>query len=253
MKRISIPPDDILKKMSHKELNKLANEIALQCAASGSDRALEYLSDALIRIHRGWRSGAHSEISDTRRRRRIVGSEIPIGEHTECIATTISDRCIRKAIVRACKAGLSRRQQEVWVLHHVAGWSTVQIAAKYGISQPAASQCLKRARQELWDHIDRHDPVFQVFMMESNRSVYLPPEKRPMLPPELDEARRELESQPGMTTHIQADALGRVEVWCDGKPATVASNNRERRASYTLGQILRMAKQLKKSDAEERN
>lgn len=216
-----IPSDDQLRRMSQKELNKLANELKDQCYASGDYRALEWLSDALLRIHQAWLDGAHSETTDTRRRRRICGREIPIGGNIDYIPTPISDSHIRQLMAKACKSGLTRRQQEVWILHDVVGYTQVRIADLLEIGQPAVSRCLTRARNAMWDYIDRNDPAFRVFLMESHRTAYFRPSPRPRLPEFLDAARQKLEEDPATSTHIQTDAWRRVEIWKNLKPILV--------------------------------
>ncbi len=241
MTRTSIPNDEQLARMTRSEQNALANEIA----AAGDTQLLECLSDALLRIHQAWRDGAHSELSDTARRRRIVGNETPLDGKLDCIVTSVSDESIRRAIRQAARAGCTRRQQEVWTLHEIVGCSQVEIAGVYGTSQQAVSSCLARAREAIWDHLDKHSPTYVVFIAESHRSAYFPPAHRPELPTELEPARQALERKPKVTTHIQIEHPRRVEIWHDGEPPPPQERSRDKHAkSYTFRQIAKMAKQI---------
>lgn len=231
--------------MTATELSALANSLATDPTVN-TNLAYEYLSDALIRIHKGWVDGAHSELSDTDRRRRIIGNEIPIDEQLGTIVTPISHSVIRHMLHKAAKAGLTEWQQEVWLLADIVGWKQREIAREYGVVQSAVSQCLNRARQALWDYVDRRDPAIKVFLMESRRMPYFAPAYRPGLPPELDEARQAIESARGVSTHVQVDALKRVEVWHNGKRPMRTRDGRDYPVSLTYAQIIARAKKSKK-------
>jgi transcriptional regulator with XRE-family HTH domain len=246
---VKIPDDAVLARMSHAELSTLANELAVCCTPNDSS-PLEWLSDALLRIHRGWRDGAHSETSDTRRRRKIIGKEIPAGDQANYIKAPISNDVIITMLRKAAAAGLSDWQQDVWLLADVIGWTQRAIAREFNVGQPAVSRALGRARQALWEHIDKHGNAFKVFILESRRTAYFRPAYRPPLPPELDEARREIEADTPISTHIQIDKPKQVEVWRRGVRPTRIREGREHSISHSFREIVAQAKKLKKERAQ---
>jgi len=243
MSRVLIPPDAELARMSPAEQNTLANEVA----ASGDSGTLERLSDALLRIHGGGQDGAHPESCDTARRRRIVGHEVAIGDHLDWIPVPISNAEVSRLLYKSARAGLSRRQQEMWLLHDIVGWTQQAIAGQYGIGQPAVSRCLSRARAALWDYIDNHDRALLVFMLESHRRSYRPPDRRPSLPPDLDAARRLIEEDPQVSTHIFPENYRRLEIWRDGtRPPGEIVDGCDKQPSLTFRQAIAKAGKLKK-------
>jgi hypothetical protein len=246
VKGINLPSDDELRGMSDPELKALADTL--------DDKGQEALSSALIRIHDGWRDGAHSETSDTRRRRRIVGREIPIGEHADHIPVTISEYVIRRLMGQAARAALTEEQRLVWVLHDYEGLSQRIIADLLGIKQPAVSRCLNRARIALWNHIDKHSPAYRAFLEDSHQAKYIAPSYRPPLPVGLDAARQEFERDQATYTHIQIYKPRRVEIWRNGEPvmerdkcgdAVLGEDGQELVMSLTYRGIMRDARRIR--------
>jgi predicted DNA-binding protein (UPF0251 family) len=233
-----LPDDAVLAQMSQEELNRLANEIGRRRDQAG----LEQLSDALIRINDGWKDGAHSETSDTRRNRRIVGREVKVGDNVEVIRTPIPEENIRRVMKRAAEAGLTERQRDVWILIDVIGYRQEAAAEKLGIKQPAVSRLLNRARTALWEHIDRNSVVYRVFLMESHRAAYFKPSYRPPVPRQVEDARCFIEEEPHISTHIQADALKKVEIWYKEDPVIIETETGEQSPlSVSFSRICRYA------------
>lgn len=198
-----IPDDERLRAMTPAQISALANDLA--SLGSGAQQALEWLSDALLRINRGWESGAHSELADTRRNRRIIGAEIhfsQIDRLDDSIRVAITDQAVRSIIGRAASAGLTRAQQLVFALDE-AGLSQASIADQLNMHPRKVSRVLCAARDALWGHVDRRGDAFKVFLEESHRAAYFPPGARRRLPPWMESAREVIEAHENVTTHIE--------------------------------------------------
>lgn len=209
-----IPDDTALARMSAQELNKLANSFHNQEPAWPEHKiqqAMEWLADALLRVS-GCR-GVYSENPNSTRNRRICGREVSLDciEGANWISLPVSEAAVRRLVRKAAEASCTRLQQEIWALVEC-GVAQAEIAVLYGLGQPEVSRILNRARQEIWDHIDKRGDVYRVYCEESHRSAYFAPHSPHLLPEWLDEPRRVIEDKLGVHTSIQQDAPKFVEL-----------------------------------------
>lgn len=223
-----LPSDNELRELTLDQLDKLA------CSLSDDDR--EALSDALLRINGSLGRDTFSSDSESSRNVRITGHEVRfsalIGAE-DWIACPMPDHWVRSMIYKAADAGCSKAQWDAWVLSE-AGASEVRIAQMLGISQSAVCQRLGRARQAIWDHIDRHSIEYRVFWRESHRTAYFPPHHGPNLPDWLDPVRQGFELNPDVTTHIQQDAPGVLEVWRRGDIGCIEKHGKQCEERYPI-------------------
>lgn len=237
-----IPNDDRLSEMTPAEINKLANVVA----TIGTENDLERLSDAILRINKGWNSGAHSELSDTRRNRYIAGREARTDILPDVLVLPISDAIIRKEISKAQKAALTRRQQEVWVLCEIAGLSQGEAARKLKIKQCDVSRALQRAKNALRNYIDKQGILYNLFADCAHRSAPLKLQARPALPPAINEARAIIEEMTGAETLIQNGRFRSVEIW----PRDCFKNNYAGIQVLTFRDVQALAKELQQNKAK---
>lgn len=176
---VTIPTDEELSKMSHKEISKLANAIAEigekddgnkkanRRNKEYAERGLEYLADALLRINRGWERDAYSEEPDTSRNRRIAGHEVQLDpvKHAQYISVPISETAVRRIIANAARAGLSRTQQLIYTLSET-GQTQEEIAAQLGISQQAVCKHYSLALEDLKYSVTKQTAY--IFYLESH-------------------------------------------------------------------------------------
>ncbi len=235
----ALPSDVELKSMSPRQLEELAAR--LETAAER-----ERLSDALLRINQAWQSSAHSETSDTRRRRRIRNREIQTGEHTDALQAQATQQAVNRILLSAARAGLTASQRRVWFLADVMGWTQETIAGKLNVKQPSVSRCLGRARRAMWEYIDEHSPAFRVFQAESHGKGYFEPAKRPDLPPALDGARRRFEELPGISTHIIEFDHHWVEIWIGEEAIEMPEAFKRARFGLTYSGMVKAARNPKK-------
>jgi predicted DNA-binding protein (UPF0251 family) len=248
--RGAIPKDDELRAMSETAIDDLSRGLAAEAARTGDDGPVEELSNALLRINDGWRAGAHSETSDTRRRRRIAGTETLVAECPEWAPAPPNAVDIDRLLGRAHEADLTERQYTVWILCDEQGYSQAAAAQVMGIKQPAVSRLLNRAREALMDYIDKHDPYYRVFVREIHRASYRRPGYRPPLPAALDGARQLLERDRRISTHIMPDCLSRVEPWLNGDPIVLDSQSREPiHYSLSFREVISRGRKIKKFEA----
>lgn len=199
-----IPKDEALAAMTPQQINDLANRLKEEKDDYQRHLSLEWLSDALLRINRGWQdTAAHSETTRTKRSRRIVGGEVQFSqlEHPDWISVPISEAAVRRIIAQAAAAGLSRDQQIIWTLSE-AGYTEVYIAEQLGIDQSTVSRRLMVARNIVWDHIDTRGDAYKVFLEESHRTAYFGASSKRRLPPDLEEARRLIEEYTNVVTCV---------------------------------------------------
>ena len=207
---MAIPKDAVIREMSPEQLDELAAELT-------TDEEREALSDALLRIERAYRDGAHSEMSDTRRSRRIR-AEVGFNEELGADSNPISEDKIQSIMIGLANGGLTKTQRSVWILIHVEGLTQEEAGLRLGIKQPAVSRALDRADAALVKHAKENATAYQMLQALVKRG-YFRPGHRPDLPPELDEARRELEADENVDTCIVDPYAQQVEVWRgDAKP-----------------------------------
>lgn len=230
---------ETIRQMDATELKRLSDSLE-----TAEER--EELADNLLRIHSAWRSNAHSEQSDTRRRRKIR-REVFAVPALESLEAKVDADIMQRAIDRAYEAALTPLQQSVWYWSDIMGWKQQRIAGELHIKQPEVSRLLNRARTALWAHIDKNSTEYRVFVRETRRAAYHRPPHRPRLPIVLDEARRLIELDCKTSTHIQIDQPRKVEIWENDEPV-ILIDEEQRQSNYALSfrQTVARAKKIKK-------
>lgn len=228
-----IPSDNELRTMTKAELDRLADSLT-------DDADLEELSTAMLRVNGclGHKAAAWSEARDTFRNRRIRARQSTFSEVGECdwIEAQMPDEAICRLIKRAAKAACTQRQAEVWALTDL-GASQTAIAQALGISQSAVHSSLVRARKAILAYIETDSLEYRVWLLSCRRPSYYPPHHGPTLPTWLDPVRQRLELEPAVTTHVQADVPGILEVWRNGEIAYVARNGHQTPERYSIGRF----------------
>lgn len=227
--RARIPNDEELAKMSPSQIAALADSLT-------TPEQREQLSDALLKVHKGWQVGAHSEVSDTRRNRRHA-REQSMEELAEAAGVVIptAPPSMLPLIQRALKASVDEEVAVMWILHED-GWTQARIAETFDVSQGCVSQRLARARDLIRDNIDEKEGWFRILCVEMRRRRYVPLQKQPPLASEIQAARIVLEAN-GLETWILRQDPGSVII--------VDAKGNETRVTFR--ELLRQARDLQRN------
>lgn len=216
----TIPSDEVLAKMTSQELSALANRLAKDDTLIRTERvqaAMEWLSDALLRVHKGWLAGAHSEDPDTRwnvhiRQTQRIGLGMDLADEDLISEEVVSQECLRKAIGRAARAGCTRGQRIVFGLHE-AGCTQREIGEKLGIPQQKVPRQLAMAKAAIRRHIDRlSDPVLIFDLEARRRALGKIRQQQPPMDARIAMARLIIEEAEGVSTLVTQREPLRLQV-----------------------------------------
>lgn len=229
-----LPSDNEIRAMSPAEQDAIFRSLQ-------TDDEREEFSDALLRLQQAHRVGAHSERTDTRRRRRQQGECLFTADLAPAMSA-IDEHELQQMLLTLAGEGLTKRQQQVWFLCDYMGYKQREAAEILGLRQQSSvSRTLARAEFALMRRA-KMDGVAIQLLRESGRRGYFAPGHRPEVPELVQAHRQVIEQQDGVITVIIDMDKQSVEIWDTNQREVIRDDRRlpDARVSFYKAKKLAM-------------